>query len=100
MRTPRTDGFKTGERGASAGLYRLACRCNHSCNPNVRKQFRGTDGHVHVYANTTIREGAELFNSYAALTLHVRKRRELLRSKYAFDCTCERCRHELRAEGS
>ena len=91
-------GFKSGERAASAALYVLLCRCNHSCNPNTRKQFAPSDGRVQVFANTTIKEGSEIFSGYAGLNMPVSARRELLRKKYAFECHCERCRHELAAE--
>lgn len=91
-------GYKSNEYEASAALYSLFCRCNHSCNPNVNKKIDAATGKLQAFANTVLREGTELKITYTGLQLPVHKRRELLRSKYAFTCECERCRHELRAE--
>ena len=82
---------------SSLGCSLKLCRCNHSCNPNVVKRF-ARDGTVRVFANTDITAGKELFNSCVWTGHPLAKRRAFLKSKYRFDCACERCTHEARAQ--
>ena len=76
-----------------AGLYRIACRANHSCSPNVRKEFL-EGGRMRVYATKPLGEGAEILSCYGGSHLPVRQRRDYLKSRYAFWCKCDRCRME------
>jgi hypothetical protein len=76
-----------------AGLYQIACRANHSCSPNVRKEFL-EGGRMRVYATKPIGEGAEILCCYGGSHLPVAQRRDYLKSRYAFWCKCDRCRTE------
>ena len=75
-----------------AGLFAFLCRANHSCWPNVRKEF-DEGGHVRVYATSVIEEGAEILSSYGFTAgLPVEGRREELKRRYCFYCECARCK--------
>lgn len=86
----RTNVF---ERSVTEGLvlFNILSRANHACAPNIAKSFEGYTAVV-----TTLRdvaEGEELFLSYIGSDVDkpTNERRELLKRKYNFVCTCERC---------
>ena len=86
-------GSAGGSQAMDAGLYRILCRANHSCAPNVRKEFL-EGGRVRVYATKPIGDGQEILSCYGGSHLPVGQRRDYLRSRYAFWCQCDRCQEE------
>lgn len=74
-------------------LYDLLCRANHSCAPNISKTFDGASGSISVVALKAIAKGDELLMCYLPdeMDKSTKVRREHLKEKYNFTCTCERC---------
>ncbi|KAI0022574.1 hypothetical protein F4780DRAFT_184270 [Xylariomycetidae sp. FL0641] len=66
---------------------------NHSCVPNAFVQFHGRVAMLH--ASQEIREGEEVVISYIENHLPRSQRREALKARYHFDCSCVRCRDDL-----
>jgi hypothetical protein len=86
----RTNVF---ERSVTEGLvlFDTLSRANHACAPNIAKSFEGYTAVVSTLRD--VAEGEELFLSYigADVGKPTNERRELLKRKYNFVCTCERC---------
>jgi len=81
------------------GIFTLTARINHSCDPNA--EVRGqeyADCNIDIVAKRTIQCGEELCISYVNLgsqpsssIISRNRRRKELRSRYLFDCQCNRC---------
>jgi [histone H3]-lysine4/36 N-trimethyltransferase SMYD len=83
------------------GLFPLLARINHSCDPNaqiISQTF--VDYHVDVIALRSIGVGEEVTISYLPPHIHQRvsRRKQLLQSRYLFDCQCSRCVKEEEEE--
>lgn len=90
----RTNTFEREDEEGGI-LYEVLSRVNHSCCPNVCKEY---DGFIAVV--TALRDiacGEELCISYIDTTNDMelekstRKRREMLSRKYNFTCVCDKC---------
>ncbi|PNS14466.1 hypothetical protein CAC42_3752 [Sphaceloma murrayae] len=77
-------------RTASAGLWVLGARANHSCVPNVVKEFLGDL--LVMRASREVQEGEEVMHAYAEGPWE--DRREKLWGTWGFECTCRLCRVE------
>ena len=77
----------------SALLPGLASCFNHSCAPNVLISCGDTHEVAFVSSEAPIAAGAELCISYLDVEQSYETRRELLLTKYGFECTCPRCRN-------
>lgn len=65
---------------------------HHSCSPNVALQYRTYKRSTEFIAIKEIKKGDELTYSYLKDLYKTRiQRRELLKSKFMFDCTCADC---------
>lgn len=84
---------------ALVALYSIACRANHSCDPNLRKEF-DDKGTLFYYATRAVPAGDELLTSYGGSQLTLQRRREHLSEQYAFWCRCGRCMREERRAGA
>ena len=81
------------------GIFTLTARMNHSCDLNA--EVRGqeyADCNIDIVAKRTIQCGEELCISYVNLgsqpsssIIARNRRRKELRSRYLFDCQCNRC---------
>jgi len=91
----RTNGFSRGASSSSSTL--LLCpvlaRLNHSCSPNCQQSWDEESGQEKLYAMTKIQPGEELCITYCDLREPRDKRREVLRAKYGFLCSCPACCH-------
>jgi len=89
----RTNGFSRGASASSSTL--LVCpvlaRLNHSCSPNCQQSWDEESGKEKLYAMTKIQPGQELCITYCDLREPREKRREVLRAKYGFLCSCPAC---------
>jgi SET domain-containing protein len=57
----------------------------------------GEEARISIVALRDIKKGEEITINYLDLeNVPVSERRKLLKQKYLFDCTCERCLNELR----
>jgi SET and MYND domain-containing protein len=116
---------QSGERRVRGGaLYDLASRVNHDCFPNVAR-FDNFDGalekdafvlnradenvardgvarkslapdELRLIALDRIPAGAEVTMSYLPVTEPLPRRRRRLRHTFEFECSCQRCRVEMR----
>ncbi|XP_068010710.1 SET and MYND domain-containing protein 4 isoform X1 [Melanerpes formicivorus] len=70
---------------------------NHSCCPNTSVSFSGTAATVR--ASQSIPSGQEIFHCYGPhqCRMRVAKRQQLL-SQYFFECRCQACLDELKAD--
>ncbi len=75
-------------KGASTGLWVQAARMNHSCVPNVEKEYIG-DLMV-VRAARRILEGEEIFTSYDESSDYDTRKNALM-TTWGFECNCSLC---------
>ena len=79
-------------------MYAIACKMNHSCDPNVVMLYAPSHKWneplaVHAVALKNIEAGAELTISYIEIDGSLETRQQAL-SNYGFQCTCGRCLRE------
>lgn len=81
-------------------MYALACKMNHSCNPNVILVYKRQSGWGRQHPLTAfcialrdISEGEELTISYIDVHLSLAERQASL-TNYGFECKCEKCVNE------
>ena len=91
----RTNAFARDAEGGGlprAYMFEVLSRVNHSCAPNIAKDFQ-EDGTAVVRAVRNIASGEELFLCYMPdeLLNPTKRRREQLQRRYNFLCACERC---------
>lgn len=71
------------------GTYPVASLFNHSCRPNAAVIFDGAL--LTIKAIDDIQLGQEITIAYVDIAHSRTQRKRMLRDKYFFDCTCERC---------
>ena len=85
---------------SGACMFRLTCRLNHACVPNVRWTYDAEKRHIYTRAIMDIREGEELFVTYMrpepdghydAPADKDTTLREYLLKFYGFECQCGQC---------
>jgi hypothetical protein len=81
-----------GQGNGTTVLFTTASTFNHSCSPNAIPH--GDFGDFEIRALTKIRQGEEIFISYAFLDLTRQARQAHLR-KMGFDCACPLCKDPL-----
>lgn len=90
-----TNAFEVGSSEAKTsrlrGLYSTASMIAHSCKPNTRHTFYGTDFMIAVSATTDIAAGETIFATYTQTFWGTMARREHLKNIKCFDCCCVRC---------
>jgi hypothetical protein len=96
----RSNAFTQVETGDNL-LYEHMSRANHSCTPNMCRHFVGDI----LIASLTqdVCKGEEMVISYLSdsnLEKDTETRRGLLRSRFNFICTCERCEAEALTNSS
>lgn len=91
-RISKKPGVDTGGAAISTGLWTHAARINHSCLPNIEKEFIG-DMMV-IRAKRPIAAGDELLHSYVDETSSYRARQEALATTWGFECNCGRCERQ------
>ncbi|CAE6925396.1 set5 [Symbiodinium natans] len=88
-----TNAFSRGASATSSSL--VVCptlaRLNHSCSPNCQQSWDGTSGMEKLYAMSDISEGEELCITYCDLRRPRAERKQELKAKYGFECTCPAC---------
>eukprot|EP00668_Euglena_longa_P012728 GGOE01015205.1.p1 GENE.GGOE01015205.1~~GGOE01015205.1.p1 ORF type:complete len:391 (-),score=63.62 GGOE01015205.1:68-1192(-) len=72
------------------GQLPLCALFNHSCAPNLSKEWAGRV--FRLKALHTVPAGVELVHSYVTPGLNASHRRDELRHNHVFDCNCIRCR--------
>lgn len=85
----RTNAF---QYGSIASAFRVACRLNHSCNPNVHRTWQEHGTRLVMHATRDIEAGTEICQSYIAnLFCSFDQRQERLQNGWGFRCQCEAC---------
>jgi len=78
--------------GRATALYPVFSMMNHSCAANTKTLMNREDLSQEVIAQVAIKEGEEVTNCYLRTSLTpTMSRRKLLRTKWFFDCVCQRC---------
>ncbi|KAI1913401.1 hypothetical protein LOZ65_005831 [Ophidiomyces ophidiicola] len=88
--TAMTNAMAMGVQAKACGVYLNVSRINHGCRPNAVAIFNDS-GEVMVHVMKGIPKGKEITITYIepALTFSVRKNH--LKHKFGFNCTCELC---------
>ena len=89
-----TNAFEVAQsksRSKLRGLYSTASMIAHSCKPNTRHTFYGSDFVMAVSATTDIAAGEMISATYTQTLWGTMARRDHLKSIKCFDCSCERC---------
>ena len=86
-----------GPRSEEAGVFLAFSRFNHGCVPNVSHSWHGFKEKV-VFASRDIIAGEELLTNYVELCCGGQERREVLRERFGFECTCVACARDDEAE--
>ncbi|XP_058449931.1 histone-lysine N-methyltransferase SMYD3 [Malaya genurostris] len=79
------------------GIYLGASVMDHSCRPNAVATFDGPTLHVRLledYSSGSEIDISKIFISYIDLMDTPDVRRERLRSRYYFECECDRCQDQ------
>ena len=86
-----TDSGHYSESGAAA-VFRIACRINHSCQPNANATWSKRLQRMVVHAIMAIPAGGEIFIDYRDSEGGIRvERRAHLQSHFGFRCSCTLC---------
>ena len=80
-----------GERVANSGIFALACRLNHSCQPNARYTWRPDIKRELVFAMRPIECGEEITVCYIGRYLPRNERQARCTEEFGFSCTCSLC---------
>lgn len=77
-------------------LLFYSTRMNHSCEPNVRYYKDYVSGKADKECMTfktkrAIEAGEEIFDSYINTSLPKSERQHALKTRYGFDCACQKC---------
>jgi len=84
---------RAGNNSMGSGLFRIACRAAHSCQPNC-VWFSSQNGDRIMRTVVPVAKGEELFINYmddSWLIRPVSERRKHTSSTYLFVCECPRC---------
>lgn len=76
---------------AKRGIFPVAARINHSCNPNCHATWNDNIGKLTVHAMSDICEGQEITVSYISTPEERDRRQGILGRVYGFTCTCDFC---------
>ncbi|KAH9888097.1 SET domain-containing protein [Cubamyces lactineus] len=74
-----------------AGIFLLAARLNHSCQPNLARWWDDGAQRMTFRALRDIVEGDELCMNYVDVLGTKAQRMEELRTAFGFECVCEAC---------
>lgn len=74
-------------------LLFYSTRMNHSCNPSVRyyKDKKGNKECMTFKTRRAIEANEEIFDSYIDSTLPKSERQNALKTRYGFECACDKC---------
>jgi hypothetical protein len=87
----RTNGLPIEADGIGGGIFLEACRINHACDNNARKNWNKRIQRHTVHALRDIPEGEEITIYYLGLKDSREVRRQKLQSKFGFLCSCRMC---------
>ncbi|KAK0236719.1 hypothetical protein EDD85DRAFT_1006517 [Armillaria nabsnona] len=76
--------------GRYVAVFKDLSRVNHSCSPNVHRQFHMATFSMQLRAARDIEEGEEIFTYYTQILLPAADRPEGL-APYGIECTCRAC---------
>ncbi|GMH59095.1 hypothetical protein TrRE_jg3892 [Triparma retinervis] len=88
----------SGRDRLDGAVFPTFCRCNHSCRPNVRHQWRPDLQVLVLIAVSDIRAGEELYVTYNggewgdSSDCSTEVRREYLMEHFGFHCMCPLCK--------
>lgn len=74
-----------------AGLFPLASRINHACNPNTSKSWNPATGMLSLHATREIQPGEEITLTYINGLDTCQNRQAHLLDAFGFFCRCELC---------
>ncbi|CDO71128.1 hypothetical protein BN946_scf184844.g132 [Trametes cinnabarina] len=77
--------------GRRAGIFLVAARLNHSCQPNVERSWDESAQRMTFRALRDIVEGEELCMNYVDVLGTRAQRMEELRTAFGFECACVAC---------
>jgi len=92
LRVLRTNGVALP--GGGTAVYGMACRANHSCQPNAALRV-AADSSIQVIALRDVAPGEDVLVSYLGegdLLKPTEHRRRLTSRTWGFSCDCVRCR--------
>lgn len=72
-------------------LYQMGSWLSHSCDPNVRYDFKRNKGFGTFFASRDIEAGEVMTYSYLPSRYPRFMRREMLKQHWFFDCECDAC---------
>uniref|UniRef100_A0A6C0I6N8 SET domain-containing protein n=1 Tax=viral metagenome TaxID=1070528 RepID=A0A6C0I6N8_9ZZZZ len=72
----------------------FSAKINHSCEPNCI-YYKSNDNCMIIETIREINYEEELFIPYIDFTAPKEDRQKLLKDKYGFDCSCEKCNREI-----
>lgn len=78
-------------------MYQIPSLFNHSCVPNCVAIFSGTK--LLIHATEEIKKGDEFTISYTELLCPSYQRKEDLKNRYMFECSCSKCLSPLEEDG-
>lgn len=76
-----------------SGLFIMASKFNHSCDPNVGIAYASP--YLRVYAKRNISEGEELCISYGGKFKEFSERQKYLYTNWKFTCVCKMCKMNI-----
>lgn len=78
-------------QGIGAGIYAILSMFNHSCDPHVTRNFRGSRCQVRAIQN--VKQGEEIFDNYGVIYAvnEFEERQNKLKDQYYFECRCFPC---------
>ena len=74
-----------------AGLFALASRINHACNPNTNKSWSPETGKMSFFATRDIQPGEEITSTYIDELETYQDRQSHLSKMFRFACSCDLC---------
>jgi len=77
------------DKETASGMYGMAAMVNHSCVPNIAKQYHGR--RLVFVAKRSIQHDEELLLSYVDVKLGQNLRQWRFQNQYFFTCRCQRC---------
>ncbi|KAE9994730.1 hypothetical protein Vi05172_g8266 [Venturia inaequalis] len=77
--------------GIGGGIFLEACRINHACDNNAQKHWNSNIKRHTVHALRDIEEGEEITIYYLGANKSRKDRRESLRERFGFECSCRLC---------
>ncbi|RNA12725.1 SET and MYND domain-containing 4-like [Brachionus plicatilis] len=85
---------ESSAQGIGAGIFAILSLFNHSCDPHVTRNFRGSRCQVRAVQN--VKKGEEIYDNYGVLYAvnELKERRHKLKDQYFFECKCVPCRND------